>query len=166
MVPPKPIQVTAPKLQASGPVSADLDELISNIKKEEGTKVDSAYEWNMKNLETVWAEYKAEVESSSSKSALENTILEISGKDILAKVPSNLIKEKIIAEKALQMKLRSSFHDDLSILFEVNGDLFPDYKTIPVKKLLSEEEKYKAMAKKNPNLDNLVKKFKLKIDKT
>lgn len=146
-------------------INTNLDSLINKIKKEENTKSESALEWNLVNVQKVWNEYKEKTQSNSTKAALENVILEIQENSLLAKVPSELIKEKIIAEKGVQIDLRSNFHDDLSINYEVNLDLFPDYQTIPVKKILTDEEKYRIMLEKNPNLEKLVKNFDLGLDK-
>lgn len=119
---------------------------------------------NLEDLKVIWSDHSIAHESNSIRSALNVIKLSIEKDTIKGIVPSALIKEKVMGEKQLMMKIRQVFNDNVILDISVDLDLFPDYKTIPVKRHLTIEDKYIALVDKNPNLDLLVKKLKLKID--
>lgn len=95
---------------------------------------------------------------------MSNTKIKIEENNLVIQVPTELVKEKINTEKTFLLQLRDSFSTELFIKYDISPELFPEFQTIPVKKLLTNKEKYHALIEKNPDVLKLIEKLKLKYD--
>jgi hypothetical protein len=133
--------------------------------KEMGERTPEKLSLDMEKIKNIWIEHKKTVESPSTKATLEKVIIGIVDDSIQVIVPSNISKEEISQEIHLYQKLREKFNNiDLNVIIDVDRSRFPDLEANQSSKLYTMKEKYDYLSQKNPELDNLVKKLKLKVD--
>ncbi len=147
------------------PNIGSIDDLINETKKELDQRAVEKIDLDLEKIEEIWNEYKASVNSPSTKVTLENVKIEIVENGVKVVVPSSVSKEEIAREMDLYQKIRENFNNsDLSINLEIDRASFPELEETNSKKIYTLKEKYDHLIKQNPEMDYLVKTLKLKIE--
>ncbi len=147
------------------PMLGSIDDLMAETEKEIRSIKSEKIELNIDQVKKVWDEYRSIVESPSTKVTLEKVLINISENSIHVIVPSSVSKEEISQEVQLYQKLRDEFNNnELNIIIDIDRSQFPDLLDTQGAKMYSMKEKYDYLSEKNPELNNLVKKLKLKVD--
>jgi len=147
------------------PMIGSVEDLVNETKKELSEKSSKKLELDLKTAESVWKEHKKTLESPSSKNILDNVKIKIIGDSIKIIVPNSVSKEEISQESGLYKKIREKFNNnDLIINIDVDRSVFPELQEKQGKKIYTMKEKYDHLVEKNPDLDYLINKLKLKID--
>ncbi len=147
------------------PMIGSVEDLVNETKKELSEKSSKKLELDLKTAESVWKEHKKTLKSPSSKNILDNVKIKIIGDSIKIIVPNSVSKEEISQESGLYKKIREKFNNnDLIINIDVDRSVFPELQEKQGKKIYTMKEKYDHLVEKNPDLDYLINKLKLKID--
>ena len=147
------------------PSLGSVEELLLETQKEMGMKLPDKIELDIKSINEVWESHKESIRSPSTKATLEKVKISIVDESIKVIVPSSVSKEEIGQELQLYQKLREKFNNsDLNIIIDVDRSQFSNLEENQHPKMYTMKEKYAYLSDKNPELDNLVKKLKLKID--
>ncbi len=142
-----------------------IDDLMAETEKEIRSIKSEKIELNIDQVKKVWDEHRGIVESPSTKVTLEKVLINISENSIHVIVPSSVSKEEISQEIQLYQKLRDEFNNnELNIIIDIDKSQFPDLLDTQGSKMYSMKEKYDYLSEKNPELNNLVEKLKLKVD--
>ena len=143
-----------------------FDELKEQVNADDKEKEERTSLLTIDKLKEVWAEYFKEVTSPSLKNVARNAILEIEGDDqIFVTVNSTMAKGLIQQELELMGFLRSKLqHEKLLFTVKIDTSNTPiDTKPKPTK-LSTPKEKYEKMKEINPLVEDLRRKFDLKLD--
>jgi len=144
-------------------ISADIDQLVADIKKEEDETMAIEVPFTTEEIYKVFLDKKAETKSNSLKSAIDYCKIIIDGNMIYIKTPTEIFKDMIRQEMELVEKIRELFpKKDLIIRFLVDLSAFPDYQAPQKIKHFTTKEKYELFKHKNPMFEQLVSEFKLK----
>lgn len=144
-----------------------MDQLISAVKKEEEESLGHKKELTQSSFETLWKDYHSKIESITVLTALKNIIFEIAGTTINVTVPNERIKDLFVHDKEFTTLMNDSFTvSNIDLNCNIDLSKFPELEaSFKVKKVLNNQEKFIHLQKRNPMLDELRKKFDLKIDK-
>jgi DNA polymerase III subunit gamma/tau len=167
---------TSPEVPAPAPKSVEIPEVINTpsllsaaairarLKEQEKDKNATKKELTFDEVNAVWQEYRNNVSSMSTKTALGHTHFIVDRHIIKVYTPSTYIKERVMQESDLIAQLRTSFfREDLVLDITVDKTKFPDYEDqTVVKTKLTTRETYDAMVKKNPALEDFIKELQLK----
>ncbi len=143
------------------------EELQSQVKEESAQTNDSVSQLTQENLEATWKAYYEKVTSPSVKSVFKHAEVLVKGEDsILIKVGSTMGKGMVQQEYELMDFIRTSLnHPKLILEVEIDATKIPvDTKPKPTK-LSSPAEKYNKIIEINPMVEELRKRFDLKMDK-
>lgn len=144
---------------------SDINAIRESIKKDELSKAEARKNISIELVKEIWNKYKEYNPSKSVQSALKLAVLNLSGKTISGKVPTQVSKDMILQESPLLDKLRNDLGiSDLIFEIEVDKSLFPDFEETKPIQAMTQREKYLAMLEKNPSLGSFTKKFGLKLD--
>jgi DNA polymerase-3 subunit gamma/tau len=155
---------TASKTVAGLKIS-DINAIRESIKKDEISKAEARKNISIELVKEIWNKYTEYNPSKSVQSALKLAVLNLSGKTISGKVPTQVSKDMILQESPLLDKLRNDLGiSDLIFEIEVDKSLFPDFEETKPIQAMTQREKYLAMLEKNPSLGSFTKKFGLKLD--
>ena len=142
-----------------------LEDLMAETEKELGNIITEKIELDLEVVRKVWNEHIEKVDSPSTKATLEKVITSISDEGIHVIVPSSVSKEEISQELQLYQNLRDRFNNnELNIIIDIDRSKFPDLIDNQGTKMYTMKEKYDYLSEKNPELANLVRKLKLKVD--
>jgi len=142
-----------------------LEELVKQVAEEEARNADAGEPMTDENLQQVWTEYIAHVESQATASSLKNSQVSFKENAVQVVVPSQIAKETVLQEISLITKIRQNFNvNDLPINILVDITQFPDFTIADKPKLLGPREKYEHLVEVNPLVADLVKVFDLKPD--
>lgn len=138
---------------------------MAETEKELGNIITEKIELDLEVINKVWDEHIEKVDSPSTKATLEKVITSISDEGIHVIVPSSVSKEEISQELQLYQNLRDRFNNnELNIIIAIDRSKFPDLIDNQGTKMYTMKEKYDYLSEKNPELANLVRKLKLKVD--
>jgi DNA polymerase-3 subunit gamma/tau len=152
----KPRAGSLPKLQSLTDIRAEVEEAETN-----GTK--KKEDLTQESLETAWQAYLESIDRDSVKIVLKNAVVKLTGKEILVRASSALAENTIRQESALMEFLRKKMHTPrLSMKIKIDTSIAPVIKAPP--KPLTDSEKYWRMKSVNPLVDEVRKRFDLKID--
>lgn len=149
---------------ASIPKKEDLQ---SQVNEELAQTNDSVSKLNQENLEATWKAYYEKVTSPSVRSVFKHAEVVVVDEDsILIKVGSTMGKGMVQQEYELMNFIRTSLnHPKLILEVEIDATKIPkDTKPKPTK-LSSPAEKYNKIIEMNPMVEELRKRFDLKMDK-
>lgn len=149
---------------ASVPKKEDLQ---SQVNEESAQTSDSVSKLNQENLEATWKAYYEKVTSPSVKSVFKHAeVIVVDEDSILIKVGSTMGKGMVQQEYELMNFIRTSLnHPKLILEVEIDATKIPkDTKPKPTK-LASPAEKYNKIIEINPLVEELRKRFDLKMDK-
>jgi hypothetical protein len=138
--------------------------------KEEAKKEIEANRKNEKNFEisvvrNVVNQYIRKLSSPYVKNILTDLKVEMEGKTIQIFVPSALTEDMVKEEQALLEQIRTVMPENgFEIRIIVDKELFPEYKELKPKKILSNKEKFEMFQDRNPLISKFVERFDLKID--
>jgi hypothetical protein len=122
-------------------------------------------EINIDAIKSVWEDYRGNNNSTSTKSAMGQSILDFKDKIIIIKVPSAATKNIILQETPLMERLREEFGmTDLTMDIEIDLSYFPEYEETKTVVIRSQKELLEEFVKKNPNILQLIEKMDLKLD--
>lgn len=154
------------KIQSVG-ISSNLDQLVNSIKEDDKIKKSQGIEWSLESVQNIWNKYGEGVDSKSMEMALTySKIFIINDVTLQIKVPNKINLETLKAEMPLIEMIRDAFPDkNLVFDFKEDPDAFPNYEIVEVKKSLSPHEKLAKLTKKNPLIEDLIKKMDLRIEK-
>ncbi len=143
------------------------DELQSEVVKEHAKETSKESRLSQENLEATWKEYYEAITSPSVKSVFRNAEVSIIDEDkILITVGSTMAKGMVQQEYELMSFIREKLHHDKLILdIKIDTSKIPVDNTPKPKKLSTPKEKYDKMLEINPKVEELIKRFDLKIDK-
>lgn len=143
------------------------EELQSQVNEESAQTNDAVSLLNQENLEATWKAYYEKVTSPSVKSVFKHAEISVIDEDsILIKVGSTMGKGMVQQEYELMNFIRTSLkHPKLILKIEIDATKTPvDNKPKPTK-LSSPAEKYNKIIELNPMVEELRKRFDLKMDK-
>tara|TARA_B100000575_G_C23121286_1_gene648971 strand:- start:573 stop:2198 length:1626 start_codon:yes stop_codon:yes gene_type:complete len=130
------------------------------LKQNENIIYDNSIELNIQNILDTWNEYANEMEKSGRyniASILRISMPEFDNKNkITYKVPNNTTAFEVDSEKKLVLYLRNKLDRKIELSVVVD-------KKIEKAKIYTDKDKYDLMKKKNPNIEELKKTFKLFI---
>ncbi len=148
-------------------ISANISDLLNQIKEDEAEKERTKKEWTQVTVEEVWKEYSSKVDSKSTKNSLDIARLKVLPDGVLhITIPNKVNRETIKSELGLVDKFREVFvGTDLRYEFEVNIDAFPEFEVEEKKIELTPIEKLEVLKQKNPLVTKLINTFDLKLSK-
>ena len=149
---------------ASIPKKEDLQ---SQVNEELAQSIDSVSLLNQENLETTWKAYYEKVTSPSVKSVFKHAeVIVVDEDSILIKVGSTMGKGMVQQEYELMNFIRTSLkHPKLILEVEIDASKVPVVAKPKTNKLSSPAEKYNKIIEMNPKVEELRKRFDLKMDK-
>lgn len=160
---PQPIikKSTSKTILKTPTINADIASLI-NIKKQ-SKQGKNEIELTEENLKSIFDTYKEKSSSPSLKSAFNNIKIVIEKGDIIILAPIQIYLDFIRQESDLMTEVHEQFSKQYNrILYQVSEETFPDYEPPKKPKHLTTKEKYDLLLKKNPDMEKLIKVFKLK----
>jgi DNA polymerase-3 subunit gamma/tau len=148
------------------PSFSSFNSLISQIKTREAEKAEARKNLGIDAINTIWDEYAANNGSMSVTTAMKLAEKELERTILRVYVPTGVTRDMILNETPLLEQIRDELGvDNLSLDVRVDRVRFPEFEEPQTKKVLTNKEKYKLMVEKNPLLEDLKRKFDLKIDK-
>lgn len=150
---------------ASGlPTLQSLDALHAEIEEEEAEKADAVEApLTLENLKKAWAEYIDAAEKDSVKTILKGAELHIEDEEVRVVVGSALAESLIRQERALMEFLREKLHDPrLSMRIKLDPTRSNAQPAKP--KAMTPSEKFWKMKSQNPLVDEVRKRFDLKLE--
>lgn len=149
---------------ASIPKKEDLQ---SQVNEELAQSIDSVSLLNQENLEATWKAYYEKVTSPSVKSVFKHAeVIVVDEDSILIKVGSTMGKGMVQQEYELMNFIRTSLkHPKLILEVEIDASKVPVVAKPKTNKLSSPAEKYNKIIEMNPKVEELRKRFDLKMDK-
>ncbi len=149
---------------ASIPKKEDLQ---SQVNEELAHTNDSISLLNQENLEATWKAYYEKVTSPSVKSVFKHAeVIVVDEDSILIKVGSTMGKGMVQQEYELMNFIRTSLkHPKLILEVEIDASKVPVVAKPKTNKLSSTAEKYNKIIEMNPKVEELRKRFDLKMDK-
>jgi len=143
------------------------DELQSQVIQEKAEESSQESQLNQENLEQTWKEYYDQITSPSVKSVFRNAEVSIISEDnIQIAVASTMGKGMVQQEYGLMDFIRKKLcHDKLVLEVIIDPTKLPVDNTPKPKKLSTPKEKYDRIIEMNPLIDELRKRFDLKVDK-
>ncbi|HHS96272.1 MAG TPA: DNA polymerase III subunit gamma/tau, partial [Phaeodactylibacter sp.] len=119
---------------------------------------------NIETLQEVWTAYTKQIDSPTTRMTFQQVKLAVEDNTIQVSVPSSMSKSMIIAESQLLPFLRSHLKNNRLVLeIKIDASLAPaSQEKEKAPKAFSLKEKYHAMRKVNPLVDDLVERFGLK----
>ncbi|MFK7772389.1 MAG: DNA polymerase III subunit gamma/tau [Saprospiraceae bacterium] len=143
------------------------EDLQSQVNEELAQSIDSVSRLNQENLEETWKSYYEKVTSPSVKSVFKHAEVTIVDEDsILIKVGSTMGKGMVQQEYELMNFIRTSLnHPKLILEVEIDASKIPVDKKPKPTKLSTPAEKYNKIIEMNPKVEELRKRFDLKLDK-
>ncbi len=153
------------KVSALDMPSLDVDHLLNKIAETNKEKEASKLEVTIENVKNIWNDYISTIESAAIKTCLKTAIYEIGDEHTLkVYTPNNISKSDILSQKELLENMRTAFLiPNYSFDIIVDIEKFPNIKIPKKKKVLSNKEKYELIIEQNPNVENFIKKFDLKL---
>ncbi|MEL6866714.1 MAG: hypothetical protein AAFP19_19975, partial [Bacteroidota bacterium] len=119
---------------------------------------------NLEEVQQAWKAFSEQVNSPSVRNTMNNTVLKVVNNTLIAVVGSNLAKGMIQEEDELMPFMRKQLkYSSLGMEFEIDESKRPQAVKKP-KKSLTTKEKYDLMKQKNPLIEEMRKRFDLKID--
>lgn len=144
---------------------ANLDVLRESVREAERQRVAARKEIQKESIQELWREYADQCTSKSLQTALTTTILDFENDMVSIKVPSNLMRDMILQEKALMDFIREKTGvSEMSFHIGVDPSLFPSYEEIQPAQPVTQKDKYLDMLERNAALGSLTKKLGLKLD--
>ena len=152
-------------LLSSNPLlGMNLSDLENNVRQELARKKQEQVKMIQEEVELIWKEYSAELSSQSVKTIFKKAVIEVSDPVLQIFVGSEIEKNTIMAETGFIEKLREKYgHDRLTLNIDLDSSLAPEEKEKP-NKFLTTKEKYDKMRSTNPLIDDMRKRFDLKLD--
>jgi DNA polymerase-3 subunit gamma/tau len=151
-------KVTKPKISR-------LEQLKQEAKKEIDQNKKNEEHFTIESVEVVVNQYVEKISSPYVKNILSSLKLELEGKSIQIFVPSKLTEDTVKEEQSLLEQIRNITPENgYEIQIIINKELFPEYKELKPKKILTNKEKFEMFQNKNPLITKLVEQFDLKID--
>jgi len=143
------------------------EDLQSQVNEETAQTIDSISQLNQENLEATWKAYYEKITSPSVKSVFKHAEVTIVDEDsILIKVGSSMGKGMVQQEYELMNFIRTSLkHPKLVLDVEIDASKVPVNNKPKPTKLSTPAEKYNKVVKMNPKVEELRKRFDLKLDK-
>jgi len=143
------------------------EDLQSQVNEETAQTIDSISQLNQENLEATWKAYYEKITSPSVKSVFKHAEVTIVDEDsILIKVGSAMGKGMVQQEYELMNFIRTSLkHPKLVLDVEIDASKVPVNNKPKPTKLSTPAEKYNKVVKMNPKVEELRKRFDLKLDK-
>ena len=143
------------------------EELQSQVNEESAQTNDAVSLLNQANLEATWKAYYEKVTSPSVKSVFKHAEISVVDEDsILIKVGSTMGKGMVQQEYELMNFIRISLkHPKLILKIEIDATKTPVDNKPKSTKLSSPAEKYNKIIEINPMVEELRKRFDLKMDK-
>lgn len=137
------------------------------IEAEEAIIAQAVSKLSPETLKDSWLKYAETHESPSTKLALKNTELDLTGTDVKARVGTELAVGLVKSELRLADFLRFDLNEpNLTLEIQYDKNLAPEEVTTAstLKKFLSPREKLKTMMDVNPLVKDLAVKLNLKPD--
>jgi len=149
---------------ASIPKKEDLQ---SQVNEEMAQTSDSVSKLTQENLEATWKAYYEQVSSPSVKSVFKHAeVIVVDEDSILIKVGSTMGKGMVQQEYELMNFIRTSLnHPKLVLEVEIDATKIPKNDKPKPTKLSTPAEKYNKIIEINPLVEELRKRFDLKMDK-
>lgn len=146
-------------------VSSNLGNLLKDLDDETRNGKEEGLELSEANVMKIFTNYRSKAESRALKTALEYTKVIIEKENVLILTPTQIYIDYIRQELPLIEILHGSFPGtDFNIRFEVSEETFPHYTAPKKPRHLTTKEKYDLFNSINPQFENLVNTFKLKIN--
>ena len=172
-------EATTPVTKRNGKLSLSLssknsigkiptkEELRDEVVKDTAQEKSKESKLNQENLEQTWKEYCETITSPSVKSVLKNAEVSIVGEEkIQISVGSTMAKGMVQQEYGLMEFIRKNLnHPKLMMDVQIDPSKMPVDNTPKPKKLTSPKDKYDKMMELNPLVEELRKRFDLKMDK-
>lgn len=143
------------------------EELQSQVNEEMAQSNETVSLLNQENLENTWKAYYEKVTSPSVKSVFKHAEVIVKDEDsILIKVGSTMGKGMVQQEYELMNFIRTSLnHPKLILEVEIDASKLPVQTKPKTNKLSTPSEKYNKIIEMNPLVEELRKRFDLKMDK-
>ena len=142
----------------------NLSDLENNVRQELARKKQEQVIMTQNEIEVIWEEYSLGLSSPSVKTVFKRARLEVNDPVLQIFVGSDIEKNTILAETGFIEILREKYgHDRLTLNVNIDSSLAPEEKEKP-NKFLTTKEKYDKMKEVNPLIDEMRKRFDLKLD--
>lgn len=153
------------KAKATKSKISRLDQLKQEAQKEIDQSKQNEKHFTIESVEEVVNQYVENISSPYVKNILSSLKLEMEENIIQIFVPSKLTEDTVKEEQTLLEQIRNITPENgYEIQISINKELFPEYKELKPKKILTNKEKFEMFQKKNPLISKLVDQFDLKID--
>ena len=142
-------------------ISSSLNEIGEIVTKEKGEH-DTQLTRNQESLIELWNQFLSEIDSPYFNQLTANTILAFREDHIYIEVDHKRVEEVITKEYNLIKFLRQMYHDgDLQVDIVVNEE---HHHQENARRLVTSKEKFDYLVEENPDILELVKRFKLTFD--
>ena len=154
---------------AQSPIKSNKVSKLAKLEEEAKKELDehrtNGKSFSIKDIEKAVNQYIEHLSSPYVKNILEAVKIELNSNIVQFFVPSQLSEDMVRQELPLLEKIRGILPDHTYIIeLEVKPELFPEYKELKPKKILTNKEKFELFEKKNPLITKFVEVFDLKID--
>lgn len=145
------------------PTLNDMDEILDEVTRNDATKTKELKDNEILDvIRSTWERFTENQSSPSVASYLQDSKLSWSDGKIYITVTSKLAKSSILDQRILFEQLREATAPHTpEIIFEIDADPALVPKT---PKILTTREKFEALKKSNPNLDNLIRELNLRVE--
>ncbi len=153
-------------LKKAESVSLRLDSYEEAVAVDEAKKASLESRLTVENAQSEWKAYAASVESKLVRLALSGAELRLEEKVLIATVATNTDKSHLQAElMRLLDTLRSRLHDPrLKIQVELDENKAQELQAPAPKRPVTAKEKLDNMKEINPLVDDLLRRFELRLD--
>jgi DNA polymerase III subunit gamma/tau len=153
-------------LKKSENIPLSLDAYEQAVAEEEARKSAQESRLSIENARAEWAAYAAAHESNLVRIALSNAALRLEGKRLTATVGSTIDRSHLQGEVSrLLDALRRRLHDPALLIEIALDEAKSAEQTAPkVQRPLTKQEKLERMKEANPAVEDLIRRFDLKLD--
>jgi hypothetical protein len=142
-----------------------LEDLRARVTAEAKEKLKAQSKISLEAIKEIWEDYRNNNSSTSTKSAMSQTIMDFADKTIYIKVPSAATKNIILQETALMDRLRQEFGmTDLLMDIQIDVSCFPEYEETKTVVIKSQRETLEDLIQKNRHILTFMESLDLKLD--
>ncbi len=143
-----------------------IKKLAANFNKDkEADKEKEEGPISLEEVQKAWNNYAINIQSPSAKNALQRAVLSLDGEKLIIEVSSKVFANLIREERDLIDILRASIQRPKLVLeLKINQELTNNINIKKPAKPLTNKEKYEKMMEQNPLLQEMRKRFDLRLD--
>lgn len=147
-------------------IPLSLDAYDQAVEMEEAHKASLQSRLSIENVKTEWAAYAKAIDSNLVRMALQGATLSLDDKTLIVKVKSAMDRNHVQGENLrLLDTLRHKLHDmTLKIQLAIDESLASEQLVVRPARALTSKEKIERMKESNPEVEELLRRFDLKLD--